>query len=493
VAIGFVSESLFIGIFAMISHPPPWLIHVLSALVGAGDAMSSSGLYVYAATFNVQCTASVAFGSAIAGWFVSIIRWFTILVFSQNQNIFYAHWHSAQLFFISVSIILLGCLISLSVTMKFYAKNTDINELESFETEILSHVNVTKNLFLQKHPSEGSSASYGSHESSLIEIPTICLENEEALDHSEQSVDKINNCNAAKANLPQFLNECHPSSSIPCRIYHQMSHHIRTALQSTNFKLQKYLPQPILLYVETLYIVWQPALVGFINFFITLSLFPGVVTLISSSTSLDGVKESDNFQLLLIFLFNVWDCLGRFILTFSCTSQSLVPPDYSKGRNIHESFTVLVTLPAFLRFCFFPLIIACVDSSEKPKNGGSSVLSTGTFDSGMNSLDLLKCCLISIFGFSNGYVFGACFMVGPAMVEEYYNCITNENSPNNKPTTKSTHCDGESFCEESQSGKEFDHRAHKKDAASLCLLLCSYIGLALGGVVGICIVKRVIP
>jgi hypothetical protein len=590
VAIGFLSEAVIMGVFALVSHPPLWLIQLLSVLIGAGDAMSSSGLYVYAASFHVQCTASVAFGSAIAGWFTSVLRWATLWCYaataassstassSSASLSFTTQWHSTRLFFALSSFILLGCFVSLRITMRYTVNSSSTGSSKTTMTSNHNHVNKMNRsgpseleLCEEHHPTTTGTVKRRDSKD-MEDMFHVCTAESHLLRKKPSSdVSSTSYCsNTSSSSSPSFKNAATHSVDVN----EPKQKHMRRIKQQTRFAFalsQCYLPEEAMLYLDTLGIVWQPALMGFLNFFITLSLFPGVITLIHSSSSsetagtyystpnsnsnMDGYYNSSNgtaetyfdisstssssssssndkFPLLLIFLFNVWDCIGRGILTFPCISNCVAPlPPSGPSRqqwSIHQSFAVLVTVPTLLRLVFFPLMIACVDTITITSNTNASASDGDTTNDATRartlvtadantafdhpsyvSLDLMRCALISLFGLTNGYVFGACFMVGPTMVvaahaESCPEAAVGGETNNNTNETIEQEQEQQDFSERSNADKEATavtthttaqqiRMERQKDAASLVLLLTSYVGLALGGMYGMRIVERMFP
>jgi len=173
------------------------------------------------------------------------------------------------------------------------------------------------------------------------------------------------------------------------------------------------------IYVIAISFVWKPVFTTFFNFFVTLALFPGAVTVIPSS----GWIDSQWLPVLLITIFNAFDFLGRAVLNdmfgMQRLSNYLLRPKTEHSKS-HDSFHSMVFIPCILRIVFFPLILK------------------------LQVNDLLTCFIVSCLGLSNGFNNCACFMTGPEMVEN-----------------------------------------DLKEAASLLLLLASFLGLFLGAFLGL--------
>eukprot|EP00696_Hemimastix_kukwesjijk_P002571 gnl/Hemi2/13145_TR4494_c0_g1_i1.p1 gnl/Hemi2/13145_TR4494_c0_g1~~gnl/Hemi2/13145_TR4494_c0_g1_i1.p1 ORF type:complete len:430 (-),score=144.40 gnl/Hemi2/13145_TR4494_c0_g1_i1:114-1403(-) len=118
-----------------------------------------------------------------------------------------------------------------------------------------------------------------------------------------------------------------------------------------------------------------------LNFFLTLSLFPGVTGMIQSTNP--SLNDSQWFQIIMISMFLLFDWIGRSL-----------PP-------IKLIFTAQnIWIPALVRVLFFPLFILSV----KPH----------LIDS-----DIAACIMMAVFATSNGYLCTALFMLAPSVVEDH--------------------------------------------------------------------------
>ena len=209
------------------------------------------------------------------------------------------------------------------------------------------------------------------------------------------------------------------------------------------------------IYRSAFRLTWKPILSAFLNFFLTLSLFPGVIVDIPSSSSDLGRPSLGNWlPIVLIAIFNGSDCLGRYILAFEsmkpfqllmahkecCAADRHEQGDqYGLGQGVGQGhvtlqhYTWLVWIPTFGRIIFYPLLAMCMLPSESP----------------MIQSDILTCIIIFLFGLSNGFIHCANFTVAPTLLES----------------------------EEAQ------------NAVSLLLLLAIYSGLTLGAFFGLLVEK----
>ena len=219
-------------------------------------------------------------------------------------------------------------------------------------------------------------------------------------------------------------------------------------------------------YCETFRVTWKPTVAAFFNFFITLSLFPGTISSIESTSEDDDgggaggrrtniLSLGDWLPVVLITTFNAADCIGRGLLNIDRLglARLLLFKRDAVETNRHEDgqepmsqtvprkvlfpyMNVLVWGHCFSRVIFYPLFALCILPSEPHP---------------MIASDLVRIVIVLAFGIGNGFVNCASFMIAPTMV-------TNER-----------------------------HR----DASSLLLLLSIYSGLTFGSYFGL-VVDRVL-
>jgi hypothetical protein len=206
-------------------------------------------------------------------------------------------------------------------------------------------------------------------------------------------------------------------------------------------------------YLDTIKVTWKPTITACLNFFITLSLFPGTISSIESMpSSFGGISFSlaDWLPTVLITTFNAADCAGRGVLNIESLGLARLllskrdavraaadgdnidaaPRRATDGRVLLPYLNMLVWYHCVSRVVFYPLLALCIlPPTPHP----------------IIAMDLLRILIVFVFGFSNGFVNCAAFMVSPTMV------------------------------------KEERHR----DASSLLLLLSIYSGLTLGSYFGL--------
>ena len=213
-------------------------------------------------------------------------------------------------------------------------------------------------------------------------------------------------------------------------------------------------------YRDTFRVTWKPTVAAFFNFFITLSLFPGTISSIESTSEDDDgggaggrrtniMSLGDWLPVVLITTFNAADCIGRGLLNIDSLglARLLLFKRDAVETNRHEDgqesmsqtvprkvlfpyMNVLVWGHCFSRLIFYPLFALCILPSEPHP---------------MIASDLVRIVIVLAFGIGNGFVNCASFMIAPTMV-------TNER-----------------------------HR----DASSLLLLLSIYSGLTFGSYFGL--------
>jgi hypothetical protein len=167
------------------------------------------------------------------------------------------------------------------------------------------------------------------------------------------------------------------------------------------------------LYIETVRIIWKPLIATFLNFWVTLSLFPGTIASIESNPEEHNlISLGDWLPIVLITVFNLADCAGRILLSvdrFGISRILLVRLDdanhqaHSKehSRVLLPNYDRMVWYPSLLRFMFYPIFALCVLPSV-----ANSIISS----------DLMRCFIVFIFGLSNGFIACAAFMATPTMV-----------------------------------------------------------------------------
>jgi len=132
-------------------------------------------------------------------------------------------------------------------------------------------------------------------------------------------------------------------------------------------------------YINIIRKIWAHNLWVILSYFVTLALFPGLISEIPSSY---GISK-DWFSILLITVFNVADLAGKTL-----------PRWYTNSR---EKF---LWISVIARLIFVPLFIFCL----KPR-----ILSN----------DVISILLVIIFGASSGYLASVAMSLGPQQVQPH--------------------------------------------------------------------------
>ena len=369
-AFGFTFIITILILFATIPAPTETITLSLTFLVGAADSIAQSGLYVLAASINIRCTAAVSFGSALAGFAVNVLRIGTKAILNDDDE------RSTHAFFGLSAMFLVVCLLALWLAMKeeVTIRSALDHDLYAVETTDLGHTH-------QYSPSSRNEQMVACDDD-CSDCPST--DNMVGVERGS-SVTKITNANdgydahrsihmidGTEVGLPRMLDyENNETACGGC----------------------------MAIYLQTLQVTWKPTLMLLLMFFTTLSLFPGVVSEIKSTTDLDSW-----YPIILITIFNAFDCLGRIIPGSRTFAVYLPRPDGREvcdpqsGKRLGSELNGLwahIGIPCVVRLIFYPLFIL---SNELVQS------------------DMLVCSFVAIFGFSNGYIACLCFMVGPTML-----------------------------------------------------------------------------
>ena len=347
--------AIFI-LFATIPAPTETTTLSLAGLIGAADSIAESGLYVLAASINIRCTAAISVGSSLAGFAVSLLRIGTKAIFHDDDK------RSTHAFFGLSAVVLLICLLALWLVMK-------------------------EEVATQQYSSRGRNEQMVSCDGDCNDCPSA-----EDMIGEERVSSATKIANTSEGNEPTAYTGAYQSIHM---------------IDGTEVGLPRMLDDKndeitygyLAIYLQTLQVTWKPTLMLLLMFFTTLSLFPGVVSEIKSTTDLDSW-----YPIILITIFNAFDCLGRIIPGSRTFAVYLPRPDGREvcdpqsGKRLGSELNGLwahIGIPCVVRLIFYPLFIL---SNELVQS------------------DMLVCSFVAIFGFSNGYIACLCFMVGPTML-----------------------------------------------------------------------------
>jgi len=389
-----------------------WL-KVLSFGVGTADAIAQSGLYVFAATYHVPSySGAVSSGSAAAGLIVSLLRIMTRGIYATDNT--KGLEQGTNVLFVVCSFVMAMCMSALVCTVRdrryqegpLPDEDIDMDDdhnaaidssherkhtLDSFLDEPTSYNNSYSKTSLvdscpqpseerNKRHLEGNVLDHENDLSPVFEIDTA----------SDEGFD--DNCASFPGNDFVFDGEDEYSKAW----YVRWMKHSSAAL-----------------YIETMRIIWKPLIATFLNFWVTLSLFPGTIASIESNPEEHNlISLGDWLPIVLITVFNLADCAGRILLSvdrFGISRILLVRLEdanhqaHSKEhrRVLLPNYDRMVWYPSLLRFMFYPIFALCVLPSV-----ANSIISS----------DLMRCFIVFIFGLSNGFIACAAFMATPTMV-----------------------------------------------------------------------------
>lgn len=363
--LGFTLESILLFVLSIVK-PSVFFCNAIAALVGVGDAISQSGLYVLAASVDPRYTAAVTLGSALAGLLVSLWKLCTKAMFPHDLRL------DTTVFFVVSAFMMLGCVVVLRVTVRL------LREIGKLFPQQRENASVAMQCDDDGQRDNSDAVKYDSQ----LTVATTVIDE---------------------------------SSQLPPELLTNHNHH-----HSNNFSH----------YWETTVVIWKPLLALFINFFVTLSLFPGPITSMRS----DGLFQGW-LPVILITTLNLFDCIGRILLSdyvFQGTIPNRLLHADSDGAGLVH-FHSMVFVPSLLRLFFFPIITACVVATDDD--------AFFLFHS-----DVARVLWVAVFAVTNGFVATASFMAGPAMIVHLY------------PTYNDRH----------------------RDAASLLLMLACFMGLTAG-------------
>ena len=211
-------------VFALI-YPTRGVATALSFIVGIGDATSQSGIFPLAGSIHPRCTAAASLGSAVAGLVAGLLRLLTKAVFPETSE---GERLSSSVYFGIAVIILAFC------TMSHYAIKKYKQEfmLAFFEGEIGAMTAEE-----EENDEEGCEGEVAEAEDSRPD------DKDESFEDNEQTNVQENEPASQNGKMCRPFSVCIEGS---------------------------------LVYREAFRCAWLPIIAQFINFIITLSLFPGV-------------------------------------------------------------------------------------------------------------------------------------------------------------------------------------------------------------------------
>lgn len=375
-ATGFALIVAILTSFAIVQKPTENMTLFLTYLVGSADSIAQTGLYVLAANVNIRCSAAVTLGSALSGFAVSVLRIITKALFDDNDERSVHVFFGFSAVFGSVCLVALWLVTREDVAMR-HALDHGLCVMETandsgkqiYSPANVSDFNAMRDLVCDKDCADCSQGGTGRSLSKVVEIGNVSES-----DHIFPTGTK----------QPDF-------GSI--EILHS------NLLDDKYFNIDADECGNLTLYLQTLQVTWKPTLMLFLMFFVTLSLFPGVMSEIQSSNGLGSW-----FPILNITIFNLFDCFGRIFAGSESFAAYLPRPNgpriYSNSQsgkllgNELKAFWEFIGIPCLARVLFYPLFI---------------------YSDELIRYDALVYILNAVFAFTNGYIACLCFMLGPTM------------------------------------------------------------------------------
>ena len=389
---GYGLVCLLLVVFAFLKAPSMQTINSLSFLIGMADATSQSGLYVFAASFQQPSySAAVSLGSAISGMAVSVLRVLTRALISDLAK-------GATFLFLICAIYMVICISAYFFTKRQLQNIQNINSIE------------ITNDFVNRYQSSNTKNSNQYELSSAQGFTT--------------SHDPLPLCT--------ITTNVNNDGEMPQR--NDNIHHVQNKLDISSYRM-----------ICTM--IWKQLISTFMTFFITLSLFPGTIAAIRSTSS----KTMTSWMpVLLITTFNAADCLGRIpfgseswkfskYLLQQHNMQTFGPNDQTYYYYELPNYQTMIWIPTWIRILFYPTIALCVLPS---------------LDDPFIKSDLMYVLIVFLFAWTNGFIQCANFTATPTMILE--------------------------------------HETKQRDASSLLLLLAAFLGLTCGANFGLFVVNKIL-
>ena len=399
IILGYGFVCLLLVVFAFLKSPSMQTINALSFLIGMADATSQSGLYVYAASFQQPSySAAVSLGSAISGMAVSVLRVLTRALISDEAK-------GATFLFLICSVYMVTCISAYYFTKRQLQNLQNISSIEMANDFVNRYQpSNSKNSHQYEISQEEQQFSFAggnatSHDPIPLRNTTIDGKNDEEIPQMNDNIHQIQN----KLDISSYRMICA--------------------------------------------MTWKQLISTFVTFFITLSLFPGTVAAIRSTSS----KIMTSWMpVILITTFNAADCLGR--IPFGSESwkfskyllQQRHMQTFGPHQQTHDyydlpNYHAMIWIPTWIRIIFYPAFALCVLPS---------------LNDPVIKSNLMYILIVFLFAWTNGFIQCANFTATPTMILE--------------------------------------HETQKRDASSLLLLLAAFLGLTCGAYFGLFVVNKIL-
>lgn len=343
-----------LSILAFTWYTPPLVLFILTSIIGLSEGLIRCEIYSMTARIKTtDYTTSLMIGHCIAGLVTCILRISTKLIFHHTKQTIQGLYTSVVVYFVIAGIILLISIIVISS---------------------LAHNSL---LLKELH----------------IKTPDCTY------DHKQEQ-DNQNNVTTNEDDNQQIKH----SISINTPLLSSNDNHHHKSYSTENLNNNNHMPYELsLTYIIKLF--YQSAIFVLINFCITISIYPGLVT---SLPTVDHYFSKSWYAIILITLYNVGDMLGRLICYI---------PMFSSKINTKHMY-IFITLRGII---MLPLIIihVCFKVSKQYKHNWFAS-------------DIITYIVILLFGLTNGQLGTSLFIHAPIDVRKqlntyFDNVIRNDN------------------------------------------------------------------
>eukprot|EP01040_Poterioochromonas_malhamensis_P005137 gene5137-5503_t len=333
-----------------------YLIMIATAIAASATSFIDSVAIGFAAQYPPKVLEGLQFGIGLSTLIGSVYRILTKAVFSSIGTI-----ESSIIYFYVGALTILLCILSYYYLLSLpLSENIHSRKFESTAEENLKLVQEERN---HPHYSTDSHHHYHSHDHHHHNDEVVTKDVESAPTKESERTKKVN----------QILKN---ASDEP----HEHHHHTPGTLEHESFPRMKYATSDEARHswlnrMRILRKVAYPQFLVFLVYFISLIVWPGMITEIPSY-SFPYLEETKWWTLLLLLLYSVLDCIGRLCTPyrFGLTSQN-------------------IWIPVFGRILLIPIVYWIAAQQFFIHS------------------DLLSIALIAFIGFTNGYIGSLCIIM----------------------------------------------------------------------------------
>ncbi|KAJ5070933.1 equilibrative nucleoside transporter [Anaeramoeba ignava] len=363
----FIATQIFIPVLVeTVKHKSAFYITIGVVFIGGFfTGIYQANMFSFAAIFLPVHTQAVMTGQGVAGAFVSLLRIFTRLSFSNNKS----GLRKSSILYFSISAFLLIVILFafLSVLKTNFVKhflnqfwNIGISQKNAQEYSINENVDIAKeskeietssedlpnsdDALLNKNMNPNPNENQNENQNEIHENENL-NQNENQNSNENQNLNENQNSNENDKLINDIHNDISPQKQEPISVKH-----VAKSLAKFEFGV-------------------------FFVFFVTLALFPSVITRIPSTHS--DLTSSDWFAIIMITVFNFFDLIGRTL-----------PRWFPK---IFSSKVLIIVIVS--RSIFFVLFVLCANK--------------------LIFSDPLSIIFMVIFAISNGYCSSTIMMQAP--------------------------------------------------------------------------------